>query len=99
MRRMLVSRISRRVLAEHHIALTRQVNARDESHARANVGIIATALDVNDCIVKCAAYLQQRPYHMEEDALKKNLSDSPWPELEIDGHVSTKFAYIREHLE
>ncbi|EJF61246.1 alpha-ketoacid dehydrogenase kinase [Dichomitus squalens LYAD-421 SS1] len=99
MRRMLVSRISRRVLAEHHIALTRQVNSHEGSHVRDNVGIITTALDVKECIVRCARFLQQRPYHSGEDSLDAPLSNAPWPEVEIEGHVNTKFAYIREHLE
>ena len=99
MRRMLVSRISRRVLAEHHNALTRQVNSGEETHAGANVGIIDTALEVNECIERCAKYLQHRPYRLGEDPLGGPMSNAPWPTVIIDGHVKTTFAYIREHLE
>ena len=99
MRSMLVSRISRRVLAEHHNALTRQVNSGEEPHAGGNVGIISTALEVNECIERCAQYLQHRPYHLGEDPLSGFLSNAPWPEVIIDGHANTRFAYIREHLE
>ncbi|KAM5540525.1 hypothetical protein V8D89_005983 [Ganoderma adspersum] len=99
MRRMLVSRVSRRVLAEHHNALTRQVNCGEEPHAGGNVGIISIALEVNECIERCAKYLQHRPYRLGEDLLSGPLSNAPWPKVIIDGHVKTKFAYIREHLE
>lgn len=99
MRRMLVSRVSRRVLAEHHNALTRQVNCGEEPHAGGNVGIISTALEVNECIERCAQYLQHQPYRLGEDLLSGPLSNAPWPKVIIDGHVKTKFAYIREHLE
>ncbi len=91
MRRMLVSRISRRVLAEHHNALTRQVNSGEEPHTGGNVGIISTALEVNECIERCAKYLQH--------PLSGPPGNAPWPKVIIDGHVKTTFAYIREHLE
>ncbi|KAJ6539374.1 alpha-ketoacid dehydrogenase kinase N-terminal domain-containing protein [Mycena capillaripes] len=86
MRRMLVSRISRRVLAEHHIALSeihsgKQAPAPGEPH----VGIIFTGLNVKRCIEKCGNLLRQR--------------GNGWPEVQIDGHLETHFAYIKEHLE
>ncbi|KAH9943427.1 alpha-ketoacid dehydrogenase kinase [Epithele typhae] len=95
MRRMLVSRISRRVLAEHHIVLTQSVRERDESSpSRDNVGVICTHLKVKDCIQKCTRYLQDRPRGMEGSNSKVS-----WSQVLIDGHLDIKFAYIREHLE
>ncbi|KAI0677540.1 alpha-ketoacid dehydrogenase kinase [Trametes maxima] len=100
MRRMLVSRISRRVLAEHHIALTKFVKSQDRSlQAHEDVGIISTELSVQDSIDRCVRYLRRRPRDVEEDALTGPLSDADWSEVIVDGHKDTRFAYIREHLE
>ena len=100
MRRMLVSRISRRVLAEHHIALTKSIREQsDPNRTRDSVGIIATGLSVKDLIRKCARYLQQRPCNADGDERGGPVSDIPWSEVTIDGHPDIKFAYIREHLE
>ncbi|KAI0638198.1 alpha-ketoacid dehydrogenase kinase N-terminal domain-containing protein [Trametes polyzona] len=100
MRRMLVSRISRRVLAEHHIALTDFVRSRDQpSGSHESVGIICTGLRVQDSIERCTTYLRRRPHDVEEDAVSGPLSDADWSEVIVDGHKDTRFAYIREHLE
>lgn len=87
MRRMLVSRISRRVLAEHHIALSEIHSGKQQpaSHGEPHVGIIFTGLNVKRCIEKCGNILRQR--------------GNGWPEIQIDGHLETHFAYIKEHLE
>ncbi|PBL02587.1 alpha-ketoacid dehydrogenase kinase [Armillaria gallica] len=87
MRRMLISRISRRVLAEHHIALSEAYAGTRAQESR--VGIISTALDVAGCIRRCTDLLKSRPL---QDA-------KGWPQIVIDGHLDCKFAYIREHLE
>ncbi|KAJ7368331.1 alpha-ketoacid dehydrogenase kinase N-terminal domain-containing protein [Mycena albidolilacea] len=87
MRRMLVSRISRRVLAEHHIALSEMHSGKQTptTHGEPHVGIIFTGLNVKRCIEKCGNILRQRRNY--------------WPEIQIDGHSETSFAYIKEHLE
>jgi hypothetical protein len=84
---MLVSRISRRVLAEHHIALSEMYSGKETptTHGEPHVGIIFTGLNVKRCIEKCGNILRQR----------RNC----WPEIQIDGHSETSFAYIKEHLE
>ncbi|KAJ7908337.1 alpha-ketoacid dehydrogenase kinase [Mycena leptocephala] len=84
---MLVSRISRRVLAEHHIALSEIHSGKQPpaSHGEPHVGIIFTGLNVKRCIEKCGNILRQR--------------GNGWPEIQIDGHLETHFAYIKEHLE
>ncbi|KAI0832432.1 alpha-ketoacid dehydrogenase kinase N-terminal domain-containing protein [Trametes gibbosa] len=100
MRRMLVSRISRRVLAEHHIALTEAVKSRNNpSSPHDSVGIICTGLQVQDSIERCASYLRKRPHDSEEETRSGAVSDADWPEIIVDGHKDTRFAYIREHLE
>ncbi|KAI9063232.1 alpha-ketoacid dehydrogenase kinase N-terminal domain-containing protein [Trametes sanguinea] len=100
MRRMLVSRISRRVLAEHHIALTQSIKSEGLSpEARENVGIISTGLKVQDSIDKCARYLRKRRRDVDDDALTGLLNDADWSDVIVDGHQDTRFAYIREHLE
>ncbi|EEB96959.1 hypothetical protein MPER_03815 [Moniliophthora perniciosa FA553] len=93
---MLASRISRRVLAEHHIALSEayvgQYTRSGRRHeSEAHVGIIFTALDVKKSIERCAILSKQQP--IEEEYV------STAPEVIIDGHLETKFSYIREHLE
>ncbi|KAJ6613414.1 alpha-ketoacid dehydrogenase kinase N-terminal domain-containing protein [Mycena sp. CBHHK59/15] len=85
MRRMLVSRISRRVLAEHHIALSEIHSGKLTNHGEPHVGIIFTGLNVKRCIEKCGRLLRER--------------GNGWPDIVIDGHSETQFAYIKEHLE
>lgn len=108
MRRMLVSRISRRVLAEHHLALTDGLVRQDTSPQRAQVGIIHTALDVKESVQRCVSLLQERPQGSDanfETLTEAHLADSPgisdprWPEVILDGDLDTKFAYIKEHFE
>ncbi|TFY81850.1 hypothetical protein EWM64_g2162 [Hericium alpestre] len=91
MRRMLVSRISRRVLAEHHIALSNAFSKRAAGND--HVGIIYTDLSVKESVKKCAKLLRENL--PQEDGGSKEA----WPEIVIDGHLDTKFAYLREHLE
>ncbi|KAJ7068300.1 branched-chain alpha-ketoacid dehydrogenase kinase [Mycena amicta] len=85
MRRMLISRISRRVLAEHHIALSNMHSGQTSAHPEPHVGIIFTGLDVKRSLEKCANVLRNR--------------GQGWPEIVIDGHANTRFAYIKDHLE
>ncbi|RDB22502.1 [3-methyl-2-oxobutanoate dehydrogenase [lipoamide]] kinase, mitochondrial [Hypsizygus marmoreus] len=99
MRRMLVSRISRRVLAEHHIALSEiYAGTHKESSAEPHVGIIFTGLNVKQSVEKCVRLLRARPFGVE-DHYGGGVRVTRWPEVTIDGHLDTKFAYIREHLE
>jgi len=87
MRRMLVSRISRRVLAEHHISLSDMHSGRQASTnlGEPHVGIIFTGLNVKRCVDKCGNLLRER--------------GNGWPEIVVDGHLETHFSYIKEHLE
>lgn len=98
MHRMLVSRISRRVLAEHHLALTKSLGKNSLEEGDPHVGIIYTALNLKTSIDKCVKLLQGRPYGIEDD-MEVSMSDTGWPEVIVDGHLDTTFSYIREHLE
>lgn len=95
MRRMLISRISRRVLAEHHLALSASFHDQAEKtvSAERHVGIIYTGLNVKTNIDRCAQLLQNTfcPQYVAGSHV--------WPEVVVDGHVDTSFAYIKEHLE
>jgi len=97
---MLVSRISRRVLAEHHLALSSAFHGRDrDPDGGDHVGIIYTNLKVKDSIERCARYLayaaDQSP---EERNPGKEFLRKP-ANVVIDGQLDTEFSYIREHLE
>lgn len=80
---MLVSRISRRVLAEHHIALSADYGKSDENNTpgEQRIGIIFGGLNVKRSVEKCANLL------------------GATNAVVVDGHVDTTFTYIKEHLE
>lgn len=97
MRRMLVSRISRRVLAEHHIALSRTYHAKDaDGTEEPRIGIIYPQLDVKRCIDRCTGMLRDRPLLLHGN---QDMKIEAWPEVHVEGHLDTKFAYIRDHFE
>ncbi|KAF9652219.1 alpha-ketoacid dehydrogenase kinase [Thelephora ganbajun] len=99
MRRMLVSRISRRVLAEHHLALSSAFHGRDhDPDGGDHVGIIYTNLKVKDSIQRCVRYLTEAADQSPEE---KNPGKAVLRRhnVVIDGQLDTEFSYIREHLE
>jgi len=98
MRRMLVSRISRRVLAEHHLALSHSFNTevKESGINDRHVGIIYTDLNVKRSIDKCAKLLKEHPHHIDEN---HGIPSTHWPDVVVDGHLDTTFAYIKEHVE
>jgi len=101
MRRMLVSRISRRVLAEHHLALTQSFVEQERSpNGGGNVGIIFTGLIVKRSLDKFIRLLLS-PDTMPE-RLRQGLAllgIDKTPEIIVDGQLDATFSYIREHLE
>lgn len=98
---MLVSRISRRVLAEHHIALSKDHKARrDGEESRADhVGIIYTGLNVQESVNRCTNYLRDRAFDVDDDMPLNSNRWADWSEVIVDGHTETQFPYIKEHLE
>jgi pyruvate dehydrogenase kinase 2/3/4 len=101
MRRMLVSRISRRVLAEHHLALTKSLMEQEQSaDGGGNVGIIFTGLSVKrslDKFIKLLPSQDSMPERLRQGLLL--LGVHKIPEIIVDGQIDTTFSYIREHLE
>lgn len=108
MERMLRSRISRRVLAEQHIALSEALDDPfhffndDSPHADDeqadmgdHIGIIYTHLSVSSVVRKGIRLLRQM------FAAERGISpDDPIiPEVTVDGDLGARFAYIPEHLE
>lgn len=93
MRRMLVTRISRRVLAEHHLALTKSFSKQGEETNEPHVGIIFTGLNVKRSVDRCTTLLRGRAPQVEGAKLTE------WPVVITDGHLDTQFPYIREQLE
>ena len=97
MRRMLVSRISRRVLAEHHIALSQAFMGHGrETNGEPHVGIIFTGLNVKQSVERCTKLLSESAL-WSTDLCKG--SEIRKPEVHMKGHLDTTFAYIREHIE
>lgn len=100
---MLVSRISRRVLAEHHLALSSAFHGRDhDPDGGDHVGIIYTNLKVKDSIQRCVRYLTEAadpPSSSLEEEREPGKALLRRPTVVIDGQLDTEFSYIREHLE
>jgi pyruvate dehydrogenase kinase 2/3/4 len=96
MKRMLVSRISRRVLAEHHISLS-TAHHHGDSPSPNQVGIIVTDLGVKDSIDRCLKILKDAH---ETESRTHGSRTAAFPSIEIDGHVETRFSYIkvRSHI-
>ena len=91
MKRMLVSRISRRVLAEHHISLS-TAHHRGSSSPSNQVGIIDTDLSVKDSIDRCLKILKEAG---ESEIGNLQSGVASFPRIEIDGHIETRFSYIK----
>ncbi|KAE8212978.1 hypothetical protein CF327_g3452 [Tilletia walkeri] len=100
MERMLRSRISRRVLAEQHIALSDSLDdpfffPEDESNGKGmgtHIGIIYTHLSPASVVRKAAKLLR--------DVFKKeNPNIERMPPVAMDGNLDCQFSYIPEHLE
>ncbi|KAI6113654.1 alpha-ketoacid dehydrogenase kinase [Pisolithus croceorrhizus] len=98
MRRMLISRISRRVLAEHHLALSKSLGRDSVNSKDPHVGIIFTSLSVKRSVDKCAHLLRSRSHGIEDDN-GEIIPSKGWPKVVVEGQLNARFAYIREHLE
>ena len=101
MRRMLVSRISRRVLAEHHIALSTDFKTRQDGKACGtdHVGVIYTGLSIRESITRGTNYLRDRAFDVDSDMPLHSNRSADWSEVIVDGHTDSQFPYIKEHLE
>ncbi|KAF8314766.1 alpha-ketoacid dehydrogenase kinase N-terminal domain-containing protein [Clavulina sp. PMI_390] len=95
-RRMLISRISRRVLVEHHIALSASHQSKNPAGRKNHVGIIVTDLNVKASIERCINILKEA-YASDNDQSEGPPLD--FPNIQVDGHADTRFSYIKEHLD
>lgn len=90
---------------EHHITVTEDFlqnndksQSRKHSDSSARVGIITTDLKPKDSIERCIELLEVAPRQvLLVDPEKK--SDERLPRIVINGHLDTKFAYIRDQFE
>ncbi|KAF3926685.1 hypothetical protein ABW21_db0202841 [Orbilia brochopaga] len=104
---MLKSRISRRTIAEQHVALTDTYNspfffsprtpngngvARDHTNGADFVGEVFLKCNAREVVEKCGKFCQ----YLSRQA---NGLTSPVPEIVIEGHADATFPYIPSHLE
>lgn len=98
MNTMLKSRISRRVIAEQHLALTDTFNspwhfphAQNDANAEA-VGEIFLRCNAKEIVERCG--------HTTQELVKRAYgSHVAIPEIHINGHLDATFPYILSHLE
>ncbi|KAI8870842.1 alpha-ketoacid dehydrogenase kinase [Ramicandelaber brevisporus] len=108
---MLKMRISRRVLAEQHLALTDQFNRANSSSSSSSGGgghqnIIKVREDVEQCGGMIGVIATQcRPRAVIQTCIQRcrhlfsNIySMENTPEVIVDGHLDSHFTYIPEHL-
>jgi pyruvate dehydrogenase kinase 2/3/4 len=92
---MLRARISRRVIAEQHLALTETFNSPwhvpQTSSENDFVGEVLLRCNAKDVIQDCGKLAQ--------DLCKKYASDAQVPEIKVQGHTNATFPYVLSHLE
>ncbi|KAJ2999907.1 hypothetical protein HDV02_001426 [Globomyces sp. JEL0801] len=84
----LQSRISRRVLAEQHIAITKSFEKK--KHSNLMIGVVHSECKANEAVQKC--------YQLAGKLFTDAFLTAP-PELILDGHTHAKFTYIPAHIE
>ncbi|KAI8902867.1 branched-chain alpha-ketoacid dehydrogenase [Globomyces pollinis-pini] len=84
----LQSRISRRVLAEQHIAITKSFEKK--KHSNLMIGVVHSECKANEAVQKC--------YKLAGKLFTDAFLTAP-PELILDGHTHAKFTYIPAHIE
>ncbi|KAH0606297.1 uncharacterized protein H6S33_003958 [Morchella sextelata] len=100
MNRILRSRISRRVIAEQHLALTDTFNS--PFHFPDSSPHHQTGTDfVGEVFPRCNAreVVETVGKHAQDLAREANGPDSRVPEIQIEGHLDTTFPYILSHIE
>ncbi|ORX83202.1 alpha-ketoacid dehydrogenase kinase [Basidiobolus meristosporus CBS 931.73] len=89
MNEILRSRISRRVLAEQHIAISDALENQDFAFQDDHIGIVSPRCAASEIVKKCA--------DLARSELQK--AHGTVPRVRIDGHVDTIFPYIPDHVE
>ncbi|KAI8989422.1 branched-chain alpha-ketoacid dehydrogenase [Pilobolus umbonatus] len=77
------SRISRRVLAEHHLVLSKKKES------------IFNPCSSQEMIIKCIQLVES---HLSHLSMQKDGSPMPLPKIELDG-MNTEFIYVSDHIE
>ncbi|CAI2167868.1 12928_t:CDS:2 [Funneliformis geosporum] len=94
MNTMFRSRISRRVLAEQQIALTENWNDPGYVYGQDGhdgyIGIVSTQCNSGEIVERCA--------NMTRNLCRTIYKVEP-PQIIVDGHANTTFAYIPDHIE
>ncbi|EED17926.1 pyruvate dehydrogenase kinase, putative [Talaromyces stipitatus ATCC 10500] len=96
---MLRARISRRVIAEQHLALTESFNTSQESiksDPRTDqnsdfVGEVFLKCNAKDVVESCGKFAQE--------LMRQSSGSNKIPEINIKGHLDATFPYILGHLE
>ncbi|KAI1326877.1 branched-chain alpha-ketoacid dehydrogenase [Xylariaceae sp. FL0255] len=97
MNSILRSRISRRVIAEQHLALTETFNSDWFSPGAK----LSESDFIGEVFLKCVAkdVVERCGRAVQELARKANGPDAAIPEIRIEGHLDATFPYILSHLE
>ncbi|KAJ5906656.1 uncharacterized protein N7473_003572 [Penicillium subrubescens] len=99
MNTLLRARISRRVIAEQHLALTETFNSPwhfPDSHERTDMN----ADFVGEVFLKCKAkQVVERCGRVAQDLMRQTSQTAQLPEINVQGHLDATFPYILSHLE
>ncbi|KAI1800556.1 alpha-ketoacid dehydrogenase kinase [Daldinia bambusicola] len=97
MNTILRSRISRRVIAEQHLALTETFN----SHWFSPGAKLSESEFIGEVFIKCIAkdVIEHCAKAVQDLARSANGPDTKIPEIRINGHMESSFPYILSHLE
>ncbi len=94
-----LQRISRRVIAEQHLALTETFNSPwhfPDSHERTDMN----ADFVGEVFLKCKAkQVVERCGRVAQDLMRQTSKTAQLPEIKVQGHLDATFPYILSHLE
>lgn len=93
MRTMLMSRISRRVIAEQHYSLTQAFNRGQTNDDKDNSYI-------GEVFLQCRpSELLQTSIKTVTDSIRASFPGTDMPIFEIEGDVDTAFPYLRSHID
>ncbi|KAF3064235.1 kinase 2, mitochondrial [Daldinia childiae] len=97
MNTILRSRISRRVIAEQHLALTETFN----SHWFSPGAKLSESDFIGEVFIKCVAkdVIEHCAKAVQDLARSANGPDTRIPEIKVNGHMDSSFPYILSHLE
>ncbi|KOS18901.1 Pyruvate dehydrogenase (acetyl-transferring) kinase 2 [Escovopsis weberi] len=101
MNTMLRSRISRRVIAEQHLALTETYKSETLPSGSGSGSGLSDSEFIGQIFIKCCAkdVIDRCAHAVTALALALNGPHVKVPEITIDGHLDASFPYILSHLE